>query len=94
MKKVSLEVNIPVIVLRENSSFIAYSPALELSTAGKTLLQAKKRFSEAVDIFFEELVKNGTLDEALAELGWKKVKKEWTPPIIISNEMQTVSVSV
>lgn len=93
MKKVSLEMNIPVTILRENSSFVAYSPALDLSTAGKSLPEARKRFAEAVEIFFEELIANDTLDVALADLGWKKEKKEWVPPVVVANDVQTITVA-
>lgn len=69
MKKLFVNVSLPVVFLREGDAYIAYTPVLDLSTVGKTLDQAKKRFDEAVKIFFEELVNEGTMDEALIENG-------------------------
>ncbi|MEK7537372.1 MAG: hypothetical protein AAB619_00155 [Patescibacteria group bacterium] len=45
---------LPVSILREGKRFIAYTPALDLSTSGKTFEQAKQRFEEAAELFFEE----------------------------------------
>lgn len=89
-----LKVKIPVSIMKEDKKFVAYSPALDLSTSGESYKEVKKRFGEIVNIFFEELIKKGTLEEVLRDLGWKKVQKKWTPPAIISQESQTVEVSV
>jgi len=93
MKTVKLEFNLPVSILREGKKFVAYTPALDLSTSGKSYEEAKKRFKEAVSIFFEELIKKGTLEEVLRDLGWKRIQKKWSPPIVISQEFQTIQVA-
>lgn len=65
-KRVKIEVSLPVSILREGKYFIAYTPVLDLSTSGKTFEEAKQRFGEVVQIFFEELLEKGTLDEVLS----------------------------
>ncbi len=92
MSKVNLGINIPISVLKEDKKFVVYSPALDLSTSGKTYNEAKKRFGEIVEIFFEELLKKNTLGEALKELGWKKIGSKLIPPVVISQEYQTIRV--
>jgi len=87
-----LEFKLPVSFLREGKKYVAYTPALDLSTSSRTYDEAKRRFSEVVSIFFEELIKKGTLDEVLRGLGWKRVQSKWSPPIIISQELQSVRV--
>lgn len=86
--------NLSVIFLKEKSAFVAYSPALDLSTTGKTFATAKNRFTEAVNIFFEEIIKKGTIDEVLEDLGWQKIKKEWLPPKVISHESETIQIPI
>ncbi len=93
MKKTMLQFNLPVSILREGKKYIAYTPALDLSTSGNTFEQAKKRFDEIVHIFFEEIVKENTTEQVLTELGWQKVNAKWNPPIVISNESQMVKLS-
>jgi hypothetical protein len=93
MGKVMLKFNLPVSILQEGKKFIAYSPVLDLSTSGKSYIETKKRFSEIVDIFFEEIIQKGTLREVLQDLGWERVRAEWKPPIIISQEFQTVQLA-
>lgn len=94
MKKTMLEVGLPVSILKEGKKFIAYTPALDLSTSGKSYEEVKARFNEIVNIFFEEIIKKGTLDQALRDLGWKRVQARWTPPLVVSQGLQTVQVPV
>jgi len=92
MKKLLISANLPVIFLKEKGQFVAYTPALDLSTSGKTLAQAKRRFAEAATIFFEECHKMGTLDEILRDLGWEKRENAWTPPMAVVGDSQTMNI--
>ena len=94
MIKLKLNLQLPISIFREGKHFIAYTPVLDLSTSGKNYDEVKKRFKEAVSVFFEELVKKGTLDEVLESLGWQKIKKQWTPPFLVSQESQMVQFAV
>lgn len=87
-----VEVKLSVVFLREGDRFIAYSPALDLSTSGHTHDEAKKRFDEIVQIFIEELTTNGTTEEVLGDLGWRQKEKQWIPPILVSHEIETFSL--
>lgn len=59
MRKLNLEFKLPVSILREGKKYIAYTPALDLSTSGKSYEEAKKRFEEIVNIFLKNLLKKG-----------------------------------
>lgn len=87
-----VQFSIPVIVLKEAKDFVAYSPALDLSTVGKTFDEAKSMFEEAVGIFFEEITEKGTFNEVLEELGWEKINKRYFPPVIVGQQTQSFSV--
>ncbi len=86
--------NLRVDFIKQGKKFVAYSPALDLSTSGKNLSEAQKRFREIVDIFFQELVENGTVEDVLTDLGWRKVEKKWNPPQVVSRKSFNVSVPV
>jgi predicted RNase H-like HicB family nuclease len=90
MEKHPVQTKLSVTFLREGKRFIAYSPALDLSTSGKSFEEVKKRFEEIVEIFFEEVAKKGTLEEVLQNLGWERQDKRWTPPAIIAHESQMI----
>lgn len=92
MKRLNFQANLAVTFLREGKQFVAYSPALDLSTAGRSLEQAKKRFTEAAMIFFEECHKMGTLKEVLLDLGWRGKKDVLTPPAIVAQDYQRVAM--
>lgn len=84
--------NLPVSFLREANQFIAYTPVLDLSTSGKTLEEVKNNFSEAVEIFFDELISMGTLEEALLDLGWTKHEHNLRPPIVVFQGMESFKI--
>jgi len=92
MKKLNFQASLPVTILREGDQFVAYTHALDLSTSGDTFEQAQRRFVEAVQIFFEECFSMGTLDSVLIDLGWKKGKSQWNPPVVVAQDMQMVKV--
>jgi len=92
MKNAFLEAKLSVSIFKEGKRFVAYTPVLDLSTSGKTYKEVKKRFAEIVNIFFEETIKKGTLDEALQELGWRKIHKQWQPPVLIAQESEEIKV--
>ncbi len=93
MKKFA-QIKLTVNVLRQSGRYIIHSPALDLSTSGRTEKEAKKRFEEASLLFIEELDKAGTLNDVLRELGWRQAQKQWSPPKIISQEAIGVRVPV
>lgn len=88
----NFSITLPVTILREGKKFIAFTPALDLSTSGKTFDEAKKNFDEAVSLFIQECSEKGTLDSALHDLGWKKVKARWEPPKVIAQTSEKVRV--
>lgn len=86
MAQSKLSFNLPVLITKQNKRFVAYTPALDIATSGKSLRDAKKRFGELAHLFLEEIVEAKTVDHVLSELGWKKVQKVWTPPRVISSQ--------
>jgi predicted RNase H-like HicB family nuclease len=79
----TLTVSLHIDIKEEDGCFIAYCPALELSSYGKDKETAQKRFDEEVKIFFNETRRKGTLEKYLLKMGWTLKKKpipEYTPP--------------
>ena len=79
MKKL-ISVKLSMQIFKEGDEFIAYCPALDISTSASSLEEVKKMFAELVSIFLDETMKMGTLDEVFTQCGWKKVAKKWEPP--------------
>jgi predicted RNase H-like HicB family nuclease len=96
-RRVQLNFSVPVIFLKEDDTFVAYTPALDLSTCGDTFEDAQTMFAEAVTIFLKELLKMGTLEEVLLECGWQKVTRprtRWIPPVIVGQSQQEVNIQI
>ncbi len=81
----NISYNIPVTIMKQGKRFVAYSPAFDLSTSGKSKKDVEKKFQEIVAIFLEEIIGMGTLSDVLSELGWTRVQKKWSPPKFISS---------
>lgn len=84
--------NLPVLITKQDKRFVAYTPALDISTSGRSEKEVRARFVELANIFLEEIIGAGTADDVLSELGWKKVQRKWTPPRVISS--QTIDLRV
>ena len=68
MPKLNFVFNLSVTFLREKKRYIAYAPALDLSTSGRSYKEARGRFEEASALFFEELIRTNRLNEVLESL--------------------------
>ena len=90
MEKRDLIYNLPITIMKQNKSFVAYCPILDLSTAGKSEKDVKNKFVEMVSLFVEELVEAGTLSQVLSELGWKKLQNKWTPPKVLNSQFVSI----
>lgn len=89
------KVRIPTFAFKEGKTVVVYSPALDLSSCGKTLSQAKHNFASAVNLFLDELEEMGTLEDVLLELGWNKhehPRKEWVPPHLLQHRQMEVHI--
>jgi predicted RNase H-like HicB family nuclease len=86
------ELTLPVSIIKEGASFVAYTPALDISTFGETLGEAKSNFEQLVLVFFEELERNGNADEVLTSLGWRKIADQWSAPKEVQHTVETFRV--
>lgn len=91
MKKIQ-HLKLQVDFIKEGKTYIAYSPALDLSSCGKTIKEARKSFEEAVSLFIDTLTEMGTLREVLGNLGWREHRKTLVPPIIVDRQVTNVSI--
>lgn len=97
MPRNMLSAKLPVEIFKEGKQFVAYCPALDISTSAESLAEVRKMFVEMTDIFFEEVIKMGTLEDVLSQCGWRKVsrpKLHWEPPKrqFITELQQEVSI--
>ncbi|HXR85219.1 MAG TPA: hypothetical protein VN722_12975 [Hanamia sp.] len=80
--KYSLNINVEVALFKEGVTWVAYCPALEVSSYGDDKKEAKEAFEEAMQIFLSETERKGTLEKYLLKLGWQLQQK----PIPVYNQ--------
>lgn len=78
----NIELNVAVLLLKEEETFVAYCPALELSSYGKTEEEAKEYFEDALQIFLKDTLEMGTLEKCLLKFGWSLKSDFYEPPRI------------
>jgi hypothetical protein len=80
-----IKCRLPVIIFEEDSNFIFYCPALDLSGYGGTEDEAYHSFDEVLAEYFRYTTNKGTLTRDLKRLGWtlrKNLKKKPIPPTL------------
>jgi predicted RNase H-like HicB family nuclease len=89
-KKVNVDIIISI--FKESKYYVAYCPALELSSYGKTEKEAKAYFEDALKVFLEDTIERGTLEKCLLKFGWtlqQKPEIKYLPPRI-ENELEKI----
>lgn len=92
MSSFKVKLQLSVQITKQGKRFIAWAPAFDLSTSGRTIKEARRRFEEAAQLFVDELIEAGTLNEVLSDLGWKKTQQSWLPPKIVKEHTMNVTV--
>lgn len=80
----------PVDIFMEGKVFIAYTPAFDLTTQGSSVAEAKYNLREAMELWVESCRKMGTLEQALAELGWNVRKAKYAPPKVVERTEELI----
>jgi len=58
----SLSLKLSVLITKHGKRFVAYTPALDIATSGKSEMDVKVKFQELVSLFFEEVAIEGTIN--------------------------------
>ncbi|HRN27095.1 MAG: hypothetical protein IT276_11795 [Ignavibacteriaceae bacterium] len=66
----TIKLQVDVLIIKEEDYIVAYCPALELSSYGKTKSEAKAAFEVDIKIFIDETFKSGNLEKYLLKQGW------------------------
>lgn len=90
----TFQISFTVQVWKENSTYVAYAPELDVSSCGATLAQAKRRLREAATLFLEEAVRLGTLENILGEGGFRKQGQSWRAPRLLARERMRLALAL
>lgn len=82
-----IQIDFDMIVFKENETYVAYCPELDVSSCGNTIEHAKEMLKTAVRLFIEEAEKLGTIEDILEEANYKKdASGKWLPPKLVATE--------
>ncbi|MBI5025716.1 MAG: type II toxin-antitoxin system HicB family antitoxin [Nitrospirae bacterium] len=86
-----IPIDFDIIVFKENETYVAYCPELDISSCGNTVEHAKEMLKIAVKLFIEEAEKMGTLEDILEEANYKKdASGKWLPPRLVATEIVSI----
>jgi predicted RNase H-like HicB family nuclease len=80
-------------IFREGPTFVAYVPALDVSSCGATDDEARRNILDAVRGFLAASADMGTLDEILQEAGYEREGGQWRAPEFIAVDRLTMSLT-
>lgn len=78
-------------VFKEDDSFVALCPELNVSSFGDSVEEAKKSLLEAVEAFVEECAELGSLEEVLVESGFTREGDRWVSRKPVAEELLAIS---
>lgn len=81
-----MEIQFTTQVFKEDETFVAHTPELDLSSCGDTEQKALQNLKEAVTLFLEEADKVGTLNQILEEAGFFKHDGKLEGPEFVSTQ--------
>src|SRR5258708_12147219 len=74
---IKLDIQLRAFVRRETRSrWLEVCTKINVATQGKTETEAKRCLDEAVELWFEDCIERGTLQEALRECGFRTATRE------------------
>jgi predicted RNase H-like HicB family nuclease len=79
-------------IFREGDAYVAYAPALDISSCGDTEDEARRNIRDAVRGFLAASADLGTLAEILEEAGYEKDGDNWRAPEFVSADRLTMSL--
>lgn len=87
-----IPIEFDIIIFKEDETYVAYCPELDISSCGNSVEHAKEMLKTAVRLFLEEAEKMGTLEDVLEESKYKKdASGRWLPPRLIATESVSIS---
>jgi predicted RNase H-like HicB family nuclease len=80
-------------IFREGAMYVAYVPALDVSSCGATDEEARRNIRDAVRGFLAASADLGTLDEILQEAGYEREGEQWRAPEFVAVDRLTMSLT-
>jgi predicted RNase H-like HicB family nuclease len=87
---VTRNIQLKVEIFQEDDLYVGICPALDVSSFGETIPEAKASVQEALEAFIEECTEMETLTEVLEESGFTLKDGVWIYPQPVAVEMVTL----
>jgi predicted RNase H-like HicB family nuclease len=79
-------------IFKEGKTYLAFVPALDISSCGDTDEDVRRNIRDAVRGFLAASADPGTLGEILEEAGYRQKGDDWSAPEFVSLDRLTMSI--
>jgi predicted RNase H-like HicB family nuclease len=79
-------------IFKEGKTYVAYAPALDVSSCGATDDEARRNIRDAVRGFLAASAAMGALDEILQQAGYERDGETWHAPEFVSMDRLSMSI--
>ena len=87
-----MDLGFTVRILKEEGTFVAHVPELDVSSCGDTEADARRNIADAVQGFLETAREQGTLNDILQEAGYRFQNDRWNEPELVGVEHMSVGL--
>ena len=89
-----MDLGFTVRILKEDDTFIAHVPELDVSSCGDTEVDARRNIADAVQGFLETAREQGTLHDILQEASYRLENGRWNgpEPVVVQRDGKIESV--
>ena len=89
-----MDLGFTVRILKEDDTFIAHVPELDVSSCGDTEVDARRNIADAVQGFLETAREQGTLHDILQEASYRFENGRWNgpEPVVVPRDGKIESV--
>lgn len=87
-----INLSVRIEVFKEGDVYVALSQELNVSSFGESIDEARESLRQAIELFVEECLEMGTLEEVLEEAGFSRIDNSWKSREPVSREDLALAV--
>jgi len=87
-----MKIALKIVIFQEEDVYVALAPEINVSSFGDTIKEAEESIKEAIELFFEECQRMGTLEQVLEEAGFLQDGDSWQPRKPVAEEELSLAI--
>ena len=94
VRRIEIDFKLPIKLIKRKKWYVASCPVLDVVTQGETKRKAKENLKEALSLFIETCIEQGTLDLVMKNCGFKPAKQTRIKSKAVVSEEEYVHIPI